>query len=512
MSVHQKTTSTRTNLSTATLEGLLVLVFGWKLVIDAEIYNKVVQASGERPNFAPRKVNLRELMSRKIRIKKGADIRLKGRPTSTVDVAASTATCAVQPPNYHGITPKLEVKEGSAVEVGTPLFFSKESPAMKFLSPVSGTVKSILRGEKRRILAVIVESDDKNDAVSLDKIDVLSASADVIRDAMLSHGMFPFLEQRPFADVANPADMPRSIHVSGFDSAPLAPDMEIVLKDRMEAFQNGIHALSSLVGGQAIHLGIRSGQTIYNDIQKVELTAFEGPHPAGNVGVQVHHTKPINKGETLWTMHAEDVANLGETLVSGVYTSKRTIAATGSEHPDPRYLQTHIGCELSSLTNGLQNDSVRVISGNPLTGTHAAADGYLGGLDHQVTLLPEGRDPKFLLTAGWLSPGLDRFSLSKSYPTWLLPKSKEFVMDTNTGGEERAFVVTGQYEPVFPFDIYPVQLIKSIMANDIDAMEKLGIYEVAPEDFALCEYACTSKIDVQDIVREGLDNLKKELG
>lgn len=495
-----------------TLEGLLVLVLGWKLDIDAEIYKKVVQASVPRPNFAPRKVNLRELMSRKIRIKKGADIRLKGRPTQTVDAAASTATCAVQPPNYHGITPKLEVKEGSAVQAGSPLFFSKEAPAMKFLSPTSGKVKSIVRGAKRRILAVIVESDGKNDAVALDKIDVASASAEVIRKAMLSHGMFPFVEQRPFADVANPDDTPRSIHVSGFDSAPLAPDMEIVLKGRMEAFQNGIYALSALVGGNAIHLGIRPEQTIYSGLKNVELTSFDGPHPAGNVGVQVHHTLPINKGETLWTMHAEDVANLGETLVSGVYTSKRTIAATGSEHPHPRYLQTHLGCELSSLTNGMNDASVRVISGNPLTGTHAAADGYLGGLDHQITLLPEGNDPKFLLTAGWLSPGLDKFSLSKSYPTWLMPKSKEFVMDTNTGGEERAFVVTGQYEPVFPFDIYPVQLIKSIMANDIDAMEKLGIYEVAPEDFALCEYACTSKIDVQDIVREGLDNLKKELG
>ena len=451
-------------------------------------------------------------MSRKIRIKKGADIRLKGRPTQTVDAAASTATYAVQPPNYHGITPKLEVKEGSAVQAGSPLFFSKEAPAMKFLSPTSGKVKSIVRGAKRRILAVIVESDGKNDAVALDKIDVASASAEVIRKAMLSHGMFPFVEQRPFADVANPDDTPRSIHVSGFDSAPLAPDMEIVLKGRMEAFQNGIHALSALVGGNAIHLGIRPEQTIYSGLKNVELTSFDGPHPAGNVGVQVHHTLPINKGETLWTMHAEDVANLGETLVSGVYTSKRTIAATGSEHPHPRYLQTHLGCELSSLTNGMNDASVRVISGNPLTGTHAAADGYLGGLDHQITLLPEGNDPKFLLTAGWLSPGLDKFSLSKSYPTWLMPKSKDFVMDTNTGGEERAFVVTGQYEPVFPFDIYPVQLIKSIMANDIDAMEKLGIYEVAPEDFALCEYACTSKIDVQDIVREGLDNLKKELG
>ena len=451
-------------------------------------------------------------MSRKIRIRKGADIRLKGRPTKTVETAAPTATYAVQPPNYHGVVPKLEVKEGAAVEAGSPLFHSKETPAMKFLSPTSGTVKAIVRGEKRRILAVVVESDGGNKTAALGKINVAEASADDIRGAMLSHGMFPFVEQRPFADVANPMDSPRSIHVSGFDSAPLAPDMEIVLRDRMEAFQAGIHALSALVHGDSIHLGARPEQSMFSGLEKVAITTFEGPHPAGNVGVQIHHTLPVNKGEVVWTMHAEDVANLGETLTTGVYTTKRTVSAAGSEHPSPKYFQTNLGCELTALTAGHQGDATRFISGNPLTGTHAAADGYLGGLDHQLTLLPEGNEPKFLLTSGWLSPGLDKFSLSKSYPTWLMPKSKEFVMDTNTGGEERAFVVTGQYEPVFPFDIYPVQLIKSILANDIDAMEKLGIYEVAPEDFALCEYACTSKIAVQDIVRDGLDNLKKELG
>ena len=451
-------------------------------------------------------------MSRKIRIRKGADIRLKGRPTKSVDAAASTATYAVQPPNYHGIVPKLEVKEGAAVQVGSSLFYSKETPAMKFLSPASGTVKSIVRGEKRRILAVIIESDGKNSALALDEIDVATASSESIRTAMLSHGMFPFVGQRPFADVANPSDTPRSIHVSGFDSAPLAPDLEIVLQDRLESFQAGIQALSALVGGDSIHLGTRPGQSFYDGIKKAELTTFDGPHPAGNVGVQIHHTWPVSKGEVIWTMHAEDVANLGDTLTTGTYTAKRTVAATGSEHPAPKYYQTNIGCEIASLTAGKTKDSVRVVSGNALTGNHIAADGYLGGLDHQITLLPEGNEPKFLLTSGWLSLGLNTFSLSKSYPTWLMPKSKEFVMDTNTGGEERAFVVTGQYESVFPFDIYPVQLIKSILANDIDAMEKLGIYEIAPEDFALCEYACTSKIDVQDIVREGLDNLKKELG
>ena len=231
----------------------------------------MVQASIQGPNFAPRKVNLRELMSRNIRIKKGADIRLKGRPTNTVAVAASTATYAVQPPNYHGVVPKLEVKEGTAVQAGTSLFYSKETPAMKFLSPVSGTVKSIVRGEKRRILAVIVEADGSNSAATLAKLDVTSASADEIKGAMLSHGMFPFVEQRPFADVANPHDSPRSIHVSGFDSAPLAPDMAVVLEGRMEEFQSGIHALSALVGGNAIHLGVRPDQSIFQGLSFIHI-------------------------------------------------------------------------------------------------------------------------------------------------------------------------------------------------------------------------------------------------
>ena len=451
-------------------------------------------------------------MSRKIRIRKGADIRLKGRPTKTVETAAPTATYAVQPPNYHGVVPKLEVKEGAAVEAGSPLFHSKETPAMKFLSPTSGTVKAIVRGEKRRILAVVVESDGGNKRPPWAKSMWLKPQLMRSAAQCSAMGCFHSWSNVHLLTWPTPWIAPRSIHVSGFDSAPLAPDMEIVLRDRMEAFQAGIHALSALVHGDSIHLGARPEQSMFSGLEKVAITTFEGPHPAGNVGVQIHHTLPVNKGEVVWTMHAEDVANLGETLTTGVYTTKRTVSAAGSEHPSPKYFQTNLGCELTALTAGHQGDATRFISGNPLTGTHAAADGYLGGLDHQLTLLPEGNEPKFLLTSGWLSPGLDKFSLSKSYPTWLMPKSKEFVMDTNTGGEERAFVVTGQYEPVFPFDIYPVQLIKSILANDIDAMEKLGIYEVAPEDFALCEYACTSKIAVQDIVRDGLDNLKKELG
>lgn len=451
-------------------------------------------------------------MTRTIRIKKGADIRLKGRPSTQVEQAPSCSMHAVQPPDYHGVVPKLEVKEGAAVKAGSPLFHSKENPEVKFLSPVSGTVKQVLRGEKRRILAVIVEAGDENEQHAFDSVDLTTSDRDAVVAAVAERGFFAFIEQRPFATVANPTDVPRSIYVSGFDSAPLAADMEVVLAGREAAFQAGINALRLLAGNSNVQLGKKAGQTFYDTIDGVDAQVFDGPHPIGNAGVQIHHTRPVNKGEVVWTMHAEDVANLGETLTSGTYCATRTVAVAGSECDLPRHLKTTLGCAISSLTGIVDAEVVRIISGNPLTGDRTAHDGYLGGMHHQVCLLPEGNKPKFLLADGWLGLGFDKFSLSKSYPTWLMPKSKEFVMDTCNNGEERAFVVTGQYEPVFPFDIYPVQLLKSILANDIDAMEKLGIYEVAPEDFALCEYACTSKIAVQSIVRNGLDMLKKELG
>ncbi len=398
------------------------------------------------------------------------------------------------------------------MKAGSLLFFSKDCPSVHFTSPVSGVVKSIVRGEKRRILAVLIEADQQGGAESFPIVDPKTADRTTVLDAMLQSGLFAFVQQRPFAVAADPAILPRSIHISGFNSAPLAPEMAIVLNGRMDDFQKGVEALVNLTGAGGVHIGVLAGDNQFDGIDGAQLTRFEGPHPSGNVGVQIHHTSPLNKGETLWTMHAEDVANLGVLLSQGSYQPVRVVGAGGSEHPSPKHMRTLAGCALQSFVDGHEDaPKTRYISGDPLTGTDAGAKGFLGSMHHQVTLLPEGNEPKFLLTEGWLSPGLTKFSLSRSYPTWLFPKTKEFTMDTNSNGEERAFVVTGQYEPVFPFDIYPVQLIKSIMANDIDGMEKLGIYEVAPEDFALCEYACTSKIAVQKVVRDGLDMLKKEL-
>jgi Na+-transporting NADH:ubiquinone oxidoreductase subunit A len=452
-------------------------------------------------------------MSRPIRIRKGANIRMNGRPAALLSEAPRSTVYAVSPPDFHGVVPKLVVQEGDAVEAGSELFFNKYRESVRFLSPVSGKVKTILRGAKRRILAIEITADATDTYRAFEPLNTAGSNREAILAAMQERGAFAFIKQRPFDVLADPAVTPRSIHISGFMSAPLSPEMSVIMEGRMKDFQAGVDALAQLAGPHGVHLGTAQGESTFAGVTGVKAQAFHGPHPAGNVGVQIHHTLPINAGETAWTLHAEDVANIGACLTTGKYIATRVIAGAGSEHPKPQHYRALTGAQVATLIAGAKvDDSTRLISGDPLTGTHVAADGYLGSLEHALCMLPEGREPKFLLTTGWLGAGFEKFSLSRAFPTWLMPKSKDFTLDTNSNGEERAFVVTGQYEQVFPFDLFPVHLVKSILVNDIDGMEKLGIYEVAPEDFALCEYSCTSKIDVQHIVREGLDMLQKELG
>ena len=448
-------------------------------------------------------------MSKTLRIKKGVDIRLTGKPSLNCVDAPRPKTAAIQPTDYPGVTPKLLVKEGEQVRAGDALFHDKSYASVMFASPISGTVKEIVRGAKRRILAVVVESDGTDSDKEMGQWN--GSDRDSLVALMASGGAFASMRQRPFDVLANPADTPRAIYVSGFDSSPLAVNTGLVVEGRMDDLQRGVDALGVLAGPGGVHIGLRAGENELSELQGCTLTRFNGPHPAGNVGVQIHHTTPINKGEVVWTMGLQDVINLGTFLNTGKYSPNRVIALGGSEMSEARHVRTMAGAKLSDI--GITaSKGARVISGSVLTGNTAGPDGYLGAFATQVVALPEGHDPKFLLTDGWLSPGLNKFSMSRAYPTWLMPKSKEYNLDTNQNGEDRAFVVSGQYEEVFPFDIYPVHLIKSIMVNDIDAMEKLGIYEVAPEDFALCEFVCTSKIPVQSIVREGLDTLKVELG
>jgi Na+-transporting NADH:ubiquinone oxidoreductase subunit A len=448
-------------------------------------------------------------MSKAIKIRKGIDIKLLGAPEVKISEAPASKVYAIKPADFPGLVPKLTVKEGEEVQAGSPLFFDKKREEIIFTSPVSGEVVEIKRGDKRRILEVKILADSELRFKSFAPWNAQSGDRKTLIAQMLEMGLWPLIKQRPYGIVASPGDEPRDIFVSTFDSAPLAPDMAFVLKDEKQHFKTGIEALRKLTSGK-VHLGVKKGDTFFADITGVERHEVSGPHPAGNVGVLIHHTFPINKGETIWTVGPADVAMIGRCLSTGKYDASRIVALTGSEVKNTGYYASRIGAAIHVMTsNNVKEGSIRYISGNVLTGSKVTEDGFLGFYDTQITVIPEGDEKKFFLTEGWLAPGFDKFSLNKSFPSWLTP-GKKYRIDTNLNGEERAFVVTGEMEQVFPFDIYPMQLIKSIMVNDIDAMEKLGIYEVDAEDFALCEFVCTSKINIQDVVRKGLEDMRKE--
>ncbi len=449
-------------------------------------------------------------MPEPVKIRKGLDIRLKGGVQGGSHDLPAADRFSIHPTDFHGLVPRMAVKAGAEVKVGDVLFTDKKNPDIKFVSGLAGTVHEPIRGEKRRILRVDVSASGSGTAAGT-SVDPSQPTGDAVRAAMLSMGFWPMLKQRPFAVMPASDSIPRDIFVSGFDSAPLAPTAAMVLDGRMDAFRAGLSYLNALLpSGRKVQLGVAGGDTFFAEVTEADLTAYSGPHPAGNVGVQIHEVGPINKGEVVWTVGMQDVANIGEGLMSGTYTAKRKVALTGSRS-QPALLNTTVGTPMSSLIKDrVMTEGTRVISGNVLTGSVRGEEGALGFHDQQVTCIPEGHEPLFFLTKGWLGPGFDKFSASRAFPTWLMPKGKEYDLNTNNNGEERAFVVTGQYDAVFPFDIYPVQLLKSILVGDIDRMEKLGIYEVAPEDFALCEYVCTSKLDVQDIVRKGLDQMIEE--
>ena len=452
-------------------------------------------------------------MPHTIRIRKGVDIRLAGAPSGAVRDAAPADVYAVQPPDFQGLVPRVAVKPGDRVAAGTTLFTDKTFERIAVTSPVSGTVREVVRGDKRRVLAVEVTPDGSGAAHDFGILDPATADRGALLDRMLESGCFAFVRTRPWDVVADPSVTPRDVFISGYFSAPLSPSVAEVMAGRMEEFAAGVKALARMTSTGTVHLGVAAGDQVFSAVAGVTTTVFDGPHPAGNVGVQLHHVAPLAKGETVWTMHPEDVANFGRLLQTGRFEPIRVVGAGGSEHPEPCHLRTLVGARMATLLGGAApGEDVRVISGDVLTGTATTAAGFLGAFAHAVTMLPEGREPKFLLTSGWLGAGFDKFSVSRAFPTWLMPASKTWKLDTNSNGEERAFVVTGQYEQVFPFDLFPQHLVKSIIAHDLDGMERLGIHEVAPEDFALCEYVCTSKLPVQTIVRKGLDHVKQEIG
>ena len=445
-------------------------------------------------------------MSKTIRIRKGLDIKLKGKAELTVGAASVAKTYAIKPSDFPGLTPKLSVKADDIVKAGTPLFYAKSQPEVLFTSPVSGKVIAINRGERRRVLEVEIESDGKFESEDF-SAGIKSPDREAIKQVLLKSGLWPYLVQRPFGTIAKVADTPRDIFISGFDSAPLATDYEFSLANETTALQAGIDMLAKLTDGK-VYLGLRQGSK-FGSLKGVEVNYFDGPHPAGNVGIQIHHVKPINKGDVIWTIDVQAVVFIGRLFTTGKLNLEKVIALAGSEVSKPQYYKTVVGVNVSSLVEGNTAKAVseRVISGNVLTGTKVDRDGFLGFFHNQITVIPEGNT---IEPFGWAMPGFKKFSASKTFFSKLMPR-KEYVLDANFHGGERAFVVTEQYEKVLPMDILPVYLLKAIITNDIDKMEQLGIYEVIEEDMALCEYACTSKIEVQEILRQGISTVIREL-
>lgn len=451
-------------------------------------------------------------MSKTVKLRKGLDIRLIGVANKIKSELVLPKTVSIKPSDFHGMTPKMVVKEGETVKAGGTIFFDKYNEAVKCASPVSGKIEAIVRGEKRRIMEIIISVDSEIQYEQNGAMDLSSMSNEAVKEAILSSGLWLCIKQRPLDIVANPKNAPKAIFVSAFDSSPLAPDFDYVLHGKNQEFQKGLDALAKLTTGK-VHLTLNGSvpaDSVFTEAKGVEINKISGKHPAGNVGTQIHHIDPVNKGEFVWTVNAQDVVMIGRYFLTGKYDARKTIAVTGSEIKNPHYIEVISGTNLSSLLEGqITSDNVRVISGNVLTGDKVAKDGHLGFYHNQVTVIPEGNQLKFVATKGWMGPGFDKFSNSRLFPTFLL-RNKRFRLDTNTNGEQRAFVVTGELEKVFPFDILPMQLVKAAITDDIDGMENLGIYEVAPEDFALCEYVCTTKINIQDEIRQGLDLIGEE--
>lgn len=457
-------------------------------------------------------------MSKTVKLKKGLDIKLAGSAEKIVIDMPLPKTVALKPADFHGMMPKMVIKEGERVLAGAAVFYDKYRESIKCVSPVSGTVRSIIRGDKRKILEVLIDVDSQIEyAENSGPIDVAGMDGAQVKEILLEKGLWLYIKQRPIDVVADPAQTPKAIFISGFDSAPLAADLDFILHGRGADFQAGVDVLKKLTSGN-VNISINSdapADAAIANCKNVVFHKISGPHPAGNVGTQIHHISPINKGEFIFTVNAQDVALIGRYFNTGKYDATRLVALTGSEIKNPKYYRLLSGSNIHDLlTNNLKQEHVRVISGNVLTGDKIdKVNGYLGFYHNQITVIPEGDQYKFFLTKGWLGPGFDKFSNSRLFPTFLVnafAPNKKYVLDTNLNGEERAFVVTGELEKVFPFDILPMQLVKAAITDDIDAMESLGIYEVAPEDFALCEYVCTTKINIQDKIRRGLDLIQQE--
>lgn len=449
-------------------------------------------------------------MQKVIKIRKGLDIKLKGDVNAEDIRNYHPDLYAVEPECFRLMNPRLLVKEGDVVECGTPVIQNKLDERIFLTSPVSGIVKRIVRGEKRKLLSIEIESDKKENKISFGSANPLSIDRTEIKDKLLKSGLWPMIRQRPYAIIANPDDEPRDIFISGFDSSPLWASDYLFIQKNANAFQTGIDVLKKLTGG-SIYLGLHdkiSNKEVYSGFKNIETNIFSGPHPSGNVGVQIHKISPINKGDVVWYLYPQDVIAIGTLFLTGYREIKRFVSVVGSELKNTHFVEMPAESSVEWLLNGnLKDDNVRVISGNVFTGFNIGKQGFLSYYDTMITVIPEGDYYDFF---GWAAPGFNKHSASRTFTAFLTPKRK-FRLDTNYHGGERAFVLSDQYDKVFPFDILPVYLLKAILAGDIEKMEKLGIYEVAEEDFALCEYVCTSKIESQQIIRNGIDLMIKEM-
>ncbi len=437
-----------------------------------------------------------------VRLKKGFDIRLLGGITdNTVGDTTAPQSVAVVPDDFHGIIPRMEKKEGEHVAAGEPIYHDKNHEAIKVVAPVSGTIKEVRRGERRHIDAIIIAPDGNGDSVTHN----IMGDAEQV---LMQSGLWVMMRQRPYDVVPSPGVRPRDVFVTAFDSAPLAPDLDVVMGDRRQFIAKGVDVLSGLTDGK-VYIGVRDGQSI--EAPGAVVTTFEGPHPAGNVGVQAANTAPVNKGDVVWTMDIVTLARIGELFTTGKVNHQTVVAITGEMVQQPRYVKTVMGADLQTVlkhetTNVAQS---RIICGNVLTGLKVEADQWLRAPYRHITIIPENNHPDEFM--GWASFNPNRFSIYRTFTTWLGGLGKARSFDSRIKGGERAIVRTGEYDAMLPMDIYGEFLIKAIISGDIDKMEQLGIYEIAPEDFALAEFADTSKLELQRIVRQGLDKLRAEM-
>jgi Na+-transporting NADH:ubiquinone oxidoreductase subunit A len=447
-------------------------------------------------------------MSKDIRIRKGLDLKLKGEADKIIVDAPPSSIYAIKPADFHAVVPKLILKEGTAVKAGEPVFYSKYDDKVKFSAPVSGIVSEVLRGAKRRILEVKITTNGSDEAINYGKLNPSDANADQVRSMILESGCWPFIIQRPYSIIANSNDIPKGIFISAYATAPLAGDPEVILAGKLEAFQAGVTALSKLTSG-SVHLCVGK-ESILKNIKDAEVHTIKGPHPAGNVGIQIHKLDPINMGERAWTVGPEDVAIIGNLFLTGEFKPERTIALVGTDvkESDRKYYRTLVGANVNTLVGTVDTNNTRIISGDVLTGVKLSNDQFINFYHNTVTLIPEGNEYAFL---GWM-PFTRNHVPSNAGTSFSKLLGGKRMVDTNLNGEDRALVVTGEMEEMMPMDIYPLQLIKACMAGDIEQMENLGIYEVAPEDFALIDFTNTSKLEAQEVIRLGLDLMITEVG